>query len=120
MKNQKNILAAIKISDKLKAPFLISILVTFVTSFISVTVLFTIQPVIPLLYSLAQPEQQLVNKQWILIFPIVSFIINFFHLIIANLMKNFRQVLLQIFVWSTVLLQFLLLLAMIRIIIILT
>lgn len=109
-----------RIPKFLRTPLLISILVTFITSFISVSYLLSIQPVIPLMYTLADSNQQLVAKQWLLIFPSASFIINFCHMMTLNLMKKYRKVLLQIFAWSTVLLQFLLLLAMIRIITLVT
>lgn len=118
MKKKKNIFSSIEIPQKFKIPILISILVTFITSFSAATFYFTIQPIIPLMYTLALPEQQLVNKEWIIIFPALSFTFNFFNLISLNMMKKYKKVLLQIFSWTTVLLQLLLLIAMIRIIII--
>lgn len=120
MKKKKSIFATFKVPPKLKAPILLSILATFITSFIAASLIFIIQPVIPLMYTLALPEQQLVAKEWLLIFPAISFTINFIHLITINVMKNFRSVLILIFAWTTVLLQFLLLLAMLRIIVIIT
>jgi len=107
---------SMKIPKFLKTPLLISILVTFITSFVSVSFLLSVQPVIPLMYTLADSNQQLVAKQWLLVFPSASFIINFCHMMTLSMMKKYRKVLLQIFAWSTVLLQFLLLLSMIRII----
>ena len=118
MPKKRNLFSTLQISQKYKIPLLLAILLTLVISFLAVTFLFKIQPVIPLLYTLAQPSQQLVSKEWLLIFPATSFLINFFHLIIIGSMKSFKTVLLQIFAWSTILLQLLLLLAMTRIIII--
>lgn len=120
MKKKKNIFSSIEIPQKFRIPILISILVTFITSFSAATFYFTVQPVIPLMYTLALPEQQLVDKQWLMIFPALSFAINFFNLLTLNIMKKYKKVLLQIFAWTTVLLQILLLIAMIRIIIIIS
>lgn len=102
---------------EVEIPLTISIFTSLVVLAASIAFYFTLQPVIPLFYSLALPSQYLVSKEWIFVFPAFSFGITIGHLIIIKLIKEYEVVLLKLVAWSSIILQILLCLAMIRIII---
>jgi len=73
-----------------------------------------LQPVIPIFYSLASPSQQLAVKSWIFIYPALSFLFNLLHLIIIRLILHLEKTMIQLFAISTLVLQVLILLIIIR------
>lgn len=79
-----------------------------------------LQPQIPLFYSLAQPEQQLVPKIWIFLLPGFSLIINLNHLLLLKILKPSQLFVSQLFSYSTLILQIILLMIASRLILILT
>lgn len=76
-----------------------------------------LQQQIPLFYSLPG-DQQLTDKKFIFILPILSFAINSFHLFIIAAKKEVHEHVLKMFMQLTFLLQILLLAILLRIIII--
>jgi hypothetical protein len=107
---------SIKIPKFIRQPFMISFLVTLVTLLLSLSVYFRIQPQIPLFYSLPNKQQHLTNKEWLFMFPALSAAINFTHILILGLLKKYDRLVLQLYAWSTVLIQIILALAIIRIV----
>lgn len=86
------------VSQQLRVGFILCLLIT-ITAGVSFPFL---QPVIPLFYSLAQPEKQLVPKIWIFFYPAFAWLILFINSI---LMKTFQEVevgMHKVFAWTTV------------------
>lgn len=103
---------------KVQAPVTASWILFFLLLIISIIYFFLSQPELPLLYSVATKQDQLVPKIFLFIFPIISLLINILHFFIAKSLKNFSMILLELFVGTTIGLQLLLAFALIRIIII--
>ncbi len=95
----------------------ISIFINLIIILISVIFYTGLQEIIPLFYSLSS-DQQLVNKNFIFILPILATLINLLHLVIAYLEKEINSNILKMFVEITLLLQVLVLAILLRIIII--
>jgi len=77
-----------------------------------------IQPVIPLLYSVANPQQQLVSKWWVLVFPGLSLLFLAWHFFLVKNLKNWAEIIIKLIAWSSVILQLLLTATLIRLLII--
>ncbi|MFH2118434.1 MAG: hypothetical protein ABII10_01715 [Candidatus Paceibacterota bacterium] len=81
-----------------RTAFLLSILLTAITG-----IFFSfLQPVIPLFYTLAQPEKQLVAKVWIFFFPVLAWAITLGHFSLIKIISNLDETMRQIFSWTTV------------------
>lgn len=63
------------------------------------------QPEVPLFYSLAQPEQQLVAREWLLIIPALSFVMNFINYTVVVLAREIDPLLLTLFAWTMLIIQ---------------
>ncbi|MDH5533119.1 MAG: hypothetical protein OEX81_01690 [Candidatus Pacebacteria bacterium] len=100
----------------IKTPFLLIYLSTLVSALVTLVFYFGTQPVIPIFYSLPEAAQHLAAKEWLFIFPGFSFLISIFHTgLIKPIMKS-DKLLLLLFAWTTVVIQVVLLLALIRIV----
>lgn len=100
----------------LSRPVMLSLLISCSLTLLALTSYLNIQPVIPLFYSLARSSQFLATKQWLFLFPIGSFLMTVTHWLILRFMASLEKVILKIFIWTTIALQIILSLAMIRII----
>ena len=98
-----------------KTPFRLSYLFTLAMTLAVLVLYFRIQPQIPLFYSLAQPAQQLAPKEWLWLFPVISVLITAIHLGVVQTYKNYNVLLIQLLSWTTVMIQLLLGLALLRI-----
>lgn len=78
--------------------------------------LFWVQPIIPLLYSVTDPNQQLVSKWWLLLFPGLSMLYTLFHFLLARMLRDWTEIIVRLIAWSTVALQVMLAMTLIRII----
>lgn len=105
-----------KIPKSVKQPINISWILFLVMLLTSSIYFFLSQPVIPLNYTVARLEDQLVHKAFLFLFPGISILINVFHSIILKLLKKYSAVLLKLFAGTTLGLQILLTLALFRII----
>ncbi len=76
---------------------------------------FTTQPDIPLFYSLAQNNQQLVGKEYIFILPILAIVFGIMNMLIITILKKYDKLLLTLFSWVTTIFQALLTFALLRI-----
>jgi hypothetical protein len=81
---------------------------------------FRLQPVVPLFYSLPRESQHLVAKEWLFIFPAISMFITILHGSILTTSQNSEALLLRLFAWTTVSIQIVLFLALLRIVLIIT
>ncbi|NCN87484.1 MAG: hypothetical protein GW941_01160 [Candidatus Pacebacteria bacterium] len=104
------------IPKSIKTPFLIIYLFTLVSALTTLTFYFRTQPVVPIFYSLAEPAQHLAAKEWIFLFPALSILISLIHTAIIQIIAKSEQLLLTLFAWTTVIVQTVLLLALLRIV----
>lgn len=102
----------------LKAPLLSIFLISSAQALLALINYFKLQPQIPLFYSLARKSQYLVNREWLFLFPALSFVISFGHLFLLKTLRQLEPLLLKLFAWTTVGFQVILSLALIRIILI--
>lgn len=77
---------------------------------------FRTQPVIPLFYTLPQRAQQLAPKEWLFLFPISIAFITALHLSLVQTFSAANRLLLQLFSWTTILIQVMFALALVRIV----
>lgn len=103
-----------------KTPFLLSYVLVFFSALLLLIYYFQLQPEVPLFYTLPQPNQHLTHKNWLAVFPISMLLIMVIHTITVNRLKDYDRLLMQIFAWSTMVMELLFTLALLRIIYIIT
>jgi hypothetical protein len=108
-------LLRVRLPRHLKTPVLISFLISSIIALLVLVLYFSLQPVVPLFYSLAQPADYLVPKMWLIVFPIISFAITLVHLASLNSLRMYETIIQKLYIWMTVAIQCLLLLALVRI-----
>jgi hypothetical protein len=113
LKKKKKIFSVPK---SVKTPFLIVYLFTLVSALLTLTFYFRTQPVVPIFYSLPEPEQHLAAREWLFLFPFMSLIVSLLHTGLIKFVSKAEQLLLTLFAWTTVVVQTVLLLALLRII----
>lgn len=85
-------------------------------SIISILEYFLLPPQIPLWYSLSRPEQHLVPKIWIMIFPLGGSAIALLHTLIINKLRFMDATIIKIFSFGTTLILFLFLVSLVHIV----
>ena len=101
--------ARLKLAPKyIATPIKISLFITLFLLLLTGVILTFIQPVIPLFYSLPNPNEQLVNKSWLLLLPALSFLINLAHLGLLKIFPTVDQLMVKLFAWSGLILQIIL------------
>lgn len=75
---------------------------SLVITLLSIGILPFLQPVIPIFYTLAQPEKQLAPKIWLFLFPILAWLITLVHFSFLKAMKELDGGMQKIFCWTTV------------------
>lgn len=100
----------------IKTPFLLIYLSTLISTLLTLIFYFTTQPVIPIFYSLPETSQHLAPKEWLFLFPAFSFLISLLHTILIKPILKSDKLLLLLFAWTTVVVQVVLLLALARIV----
>ena len=99
----------LKLAPKyIATPIKISLFITLFLLLLTGVILTFIQPVIPLFYSLPNPNEQLVNKSWLLLLPALSFLINLIHLGLLKIFPTVDQLMVKLFAWSGLILQIIL------------
>lgn len=99
----------LKLAPKyIATPIKISLFITLFLLLLTGVILTFIQPVIPLFYSLPNPNEQLVNKSWLLLLPALSFLINLTHLGLLKIFPTVDQLMVKLFAWSGLILQIIL------------
>lgn len=106
----------IKLTASVRRALLVSWLISFSTILGLLAVYFVLQPEVPLFYSAGQPEAYLARKEWLFVFPSLSFGINIIHVGWLQYLRQYKKVLADIFAWTTVSLQLLISIGLIRII----
>jgi len=96
---------------------LLSIILNIISLLVVVIFYTSLQKEIPIFYSLSS-DQQLADKKFILILPIIATLMNAVHFLIAYIEKEIDVNILKMFIEISLLLQFLLLAILLRIIII--
>jgi hypothetical protein len=112
--------SAFNLPAYLKVPFRISFLLS---SAITLTVLifyFSIQPVIPLFYSLAEPTSYLAPREWLFLFPVFSFSLAILHMILIRVLYHHEKIIPILFAWATIVIQILTCLVLFRILFIIS
>ena len=96
----------LKLAPKyIATPIKISLFITLFLLLLTGVILTFIQPVIPLFYSLPNPNEQLVNKSWLLLLPALSFLINLTHLGLLKIFPKVDRLMVKLFAWSGLILQ---------------
>ena len=106
----------LRLSKETKLPFLLALLMASISTFTTLITYPSLQPELPLFYSLALPEQQLIAKEFIFLLPAVTFGIFFFHLISCQILYGIDRTFMKLMSWLTVIFESLLLFSLIRII----
>lgn len=109
-----------KIPNFIRQPFRISLFFSFLIILIALIMYGSLQPEIPLFYSLPDSSQQLANKIYIFLVPIISFLITIGHFALLLLSKSMEKRLKKMFAWITVILQIIFFMIFLRIILIVT
>ncbi len=73
-----------------------------------------IQPVVPLFYSLSEPQHHLADKSWLFLLPALSLIINFIHIKSVSLVDKNNHFVVRLFIYSGLVLQVILLMITVR------
>ena len=100
----------------LKKPFLLSLLISFILSLGVLVLFFSMQPQVPLFYSLAQPEDFLADKIWLVLFPAFSIFMTVVHFFVIRFLDHHERIVPILFAWATVVVQVIFAIAFIRII----
>lgn len=99
-----------------KTPFLIVYLLTLTSALATLVFYFRSQPQIPIFYSLPEPAQHLAPKEWLFLFPGLALVSTLIHVTITKSIATSDKLLVMLFSWSTVVVQIVLVLALFRII----
>jgi hypothetical protein len=97
------------LSSSLRQPWRLCVSATIISLVLAGVGWIWLQPVIPLLYTVADPNQQLVSKWWIGVFPALSFLFTTSHFLAFRWLKDWTSILMVLTAWSCVVLQFILL-----------
>lgn len=106
------------IPKTIKTPVLVSWIVTTILIIITAIYYFISQPELPIFYSLARKSDQIVRKEFIFLFPLISLLMNIIHTVVIKIINKYSTLMLELFVFTTALLQIIFLLSLIRIVII--
>lgn len=103
-----------------QTPMGITILIMLVTCLASVIGYFFLPPEIPLWYSLALSDQHLATKELIFVLPAIAIFFTSINASIVAQLQKFDVLLIRLFAWITVVCSFLLLVALVRILLLVT
>lgn len=107
-----------QLTSGIKTPLLISVSFTGVLSIAATLYYFFAPQVIPLFYSLPRGEQSLTTKEWLFLFPIFSVVITILHSILISIFNDLDILILRLFAWTTIVMQFFVLITFVRIVVI--
>jgi len=107
-----------KIPKSVQTPVTISWVIFVILIGLSILYYLIAQPQLPMLYTVASKNDQLLDKIFIFIIPALSLVMNIIHYIIARLLKKYSVILLKLFVGTALGLQVILMFAFLRIILI--
>ena len=104
----------------LRTSVLVSLLLSSSLWLLVLVFFIPLPPQIPLFYSRALAEQYLAHKLWFFILPTTSLAISLFHLFINRYLLSIDILLARLFAWTTVVVQILVAISIIRIIVVVT
>jgi hypothetical protein len=91
-----------RVETPARKTFRLAVILSLLISTASVISWPFLQPVIPIFYTLAQPDSQLVAKIWIFIFPVFAWLVTLLHFPLLKLMKDLGGSVETLFSWATV------------------
>ncbi|NCO12397.1 MAG: hypothetical protein COZ34_02825 [Candidatus Pacebacteria bacterium CG_4_10_14_3_um_filter_34_15] len=106
------------VPKSIKKSVLVSWIAMFVIALVSTIYYFIAQPELPIFYSLAQRKDQIVQKEYLFLFPTISLLMNLLHFQIIKVLKKYSSLMLKLFVFTTAFLQIIFLLSLLRIVMI--
>ncbi len=107
---------SLQVPRYLKAPFQLSFLFSSGIALFLLIAYFRLQPTVPMYYSLAEPTDYLVDKQWLILFPVISFAITIGHAFLIKILFHHEKIIPMLFAWCTLAIQILLTLELVRIV----
>lgn len=108
-----------QLPKQIKRHMLVGLLLTAVISFCSIYLYSTSQPELPLFYSLALAEDQVVKNEWIFVLPVIAIILFLGHLILLNVLSKLDEEMMKLFTWITIFLLSLIVFIFVRLFIVL-
>lgn len=108
-----------QLPKQIKRHMLVGLLLTAVISFCSIYLYSTSQPELPLFYSLALAEDQVVQNEWIFVLPVIAIILFLGHLILLNVLSKLDEEMMKLFTWITIFLLSLIVFIFVRLFIVL-
>lgn len=99
---------------QVKQPLIASLAITALVTISCVVGYFILPPQIPIFYSLPQASQQLADKIWISIFPVISLTVALSHTVLLGIYNRLDLMVLRVFGWMTTVFQLLLLAIVVR------
>lgn len=105
-----------RLHHEVRQQVITSFMCTLILGGLSAVFFVLAQPLLPLFYSLALPQQQLVPKVWIFLLPSISLAISISHALILSVIEQQERIIQRLFISMTLVLQALLVIALIRII----
>lgn len=109
-----------KIPNFIRTPFRISLFFSLLIILITLVMYGSLQPEVPLFYSLPKSSQQLANKIYIFLIPVISLVITLGHFSLLLISKNMERRLKKMFAWITVIFQIVFFMIFLRIVLIIT
>lgn len=113
-------LFSLQLPKYLKAPFQLSFLISSANALFLLISFFRLQPVVPIFYSLATANDFLAEKQWLILFPVLSFSITIGHLFLIRMLYRHEKIIPILFAWCTIAIQVILLFELMRIVFIIS
>ena len=95
---------------------ILSFAITLLALLLTVVAFFILPPLVPLWYSLAIPEQRLVPKLFLFLFPIGMFLLTMIHMLIIKRLRSMDATIIKIFSYGTTLVTSLFFVALIHIV----
>lgn len=106
------------INQEIRTPVFASWFFLVVITLVSTVYYFVCQPELPIFYSLATKADYLAPKEYIFLFPAISILMNIIHLPVIKVLKEYSVLMLRLFAYTTAVLQFIFMLALLRIVVI--
>lgn len=110
----------IQFPAEIKASLLGSYVLSLIQVLAVLSVYFRLPPVLPLWYTMANAQDQLASKEWLLVIPILSVTVSVLHTILAPLLNEYGPLLVKLFGWATIIVHVIFAVSLIRIIMIIT
>ena len=117
-KSTKKVRIKLSLPEETKTSVALSVALIFLNAAAALLGYFFVQPNIPLFYSLAQNDQQLVNKEYLFVLPFLSLTFGVMNILLITILKKYDKLLLSLFSWVATIFQVLLLFALLRILLI--